>query len=84
MHVWQWIRHLMPRWDYLLRPLAIFGGYWVLPGSHVPSDPPEQRGQPGWPEAAEPPPGHPERLVKGQPLSPAERQLWVALDGIDW
>lgn len=32
MHMWQWIRRLLQQWDFPLRSLAIFGGYWVLPG----------------------------------------------------
>lgn len=29
------------------------------------------------------PPGHPERLAAEQPMTPAERELWTHLDGID-
>ena len=34
--------------------------------------------------AAGPPPGHPDRLTDGQPLTPAERELWERLRGLDW
>lgn len=34
---------------------------------------------------SEPPPGHPERLVPpGSPATATERELWAALEGIDW
>ncbi|HZR51988.1 MAG TPA: DUF6059 family protein [Streptosporangiaceae bacterium] len=34
---------------------------------------------------SEPPPGHPERLIPpGSPATATEREIWAALDGIDW
>jgi hypothetical protein len=83
MRVRRWIRRMIPRWEDPLLALAVVGGYWILPIAYVPRDlanDPRQRG--AW--DARLPPGHPECPAHGQPLSPAERDLWAALEGIDW
>lgn len=43
-----------------------------------------ENGTPEHEPAMGPPPDHPERLADGQPLTPAERELWERLRGIDW
>ncbi len=34
--------------------------------------------------AGAPPPGHPERVMGGRPLTDAEREFWTHLEGLDW
>ncbi|HUY52394.1 MAG TPA: DUF6059 family protein [Streptosporangiaceae bacterium] len=84
MHMWPWIRRLMPRWEDLLRALGAAGGCWIMPASYLPQDLPPEPRLPYRPRAVELPPGHPERLAGNQPLSPAEQQLWGALERIEW
>ena len=83
-NMWQWIRRLVAGLDNPLRPLAVMGGYWILPVADVPRDPANNPVRLETPTVIELPPGHPEQLAGSQPLSPAERELWAGLEGIDW
>lgn len=80
MHVRRWIHRLIPRWYDPRRSLMVVCGYWMLDVDYMPRDLPDDTEQ----NTIELPPGHPERLTKSRPLSAAERELWAALDGIDW
>ncbi|MFI2214035.1 DUF6059 family protein [Streptomyces sp. NPDC020141] len=56
--------------------------YDSSPYGDAPAPRPDRPGAPA-PRLDEPPAGHPERLSRGVPLSPCERELWAQLEGPD-
>jgi len=81
--MWQWLRRLIPD----LNSLAAMSwlGYAMPPLYLLEEiDSPDEDGELDSEPAVGPPPGHPERLADGRPLTPAERELWARLLGTNW
>jgi hypothetical protein len=80
--MWRGLRYLMPRWKNCLFAVTVLGCYLAPLDPGLSPEHTDELVRAGSGAPAGPPPGHPERLVAHQPLSPAERELWAALSGI--
>jgi hypothetical protein len=80
----KWIRRLKLCLDLPMAGLAMVGAYWTLPVAEASQDKADASQERDVPAIVGPPPGHPERLIDNQPLTPAELTLWASLGEINW
>src|ERR1051325_4889429 len=76
------LRRKLPEWLESLAGLASLGPVVMAPGA--PPEPAQEAPGKTGAKTDGPPPGHPARLPVGQPPSPAERELWAGLEGLEW